>query len=104
MTKRNTGIPKEIYEPQYDYEPYISFEQSPTYISNFDKEEKPKYLRAIAEYENKYPDRKGQLYIEDNAYDCFGSLLESCNSLHCLTNFCLSPFWRIKEALDKKGE
>lgn len=101
MSRRNTGIPEEIYEPQYDYD--IDYDDSgidESLLTNFEVSERPLYEKAIKEYESKFPEKRGNIYISDLAYTVWGSLLKDHNSLHVYYNMDCTDFWNIKKSLE----
>lgn len=52
-------------------------------IKNFDAIDSVIYENAIKQYEKKYPEKKGQLYIKKRAYPRIdGIKLDNCYSLH----------------------
>ena len=62
-------------------------------LTNFDKEERPLYEKAIV------MSGETTLFIREEAYTTFGSLLQDCNALCCTEHKDYSAFWRCFETV-----
>ena len=64
-------------------------------LTNFDKEERPLYEKAIA------MSGETTLYIREEAYDVYGNLIEEYNALCCTEHKDYSEFWRCFEIVQE---
>jgi hypothetical protein len=71
----------------------------PSLITNFEDGQLPLYTRAIRIWEIRCNKNIKTLWIEKNATDVYGNVLNTCSSLHLNPSQDLSAFWRIFEAL-----
>ena len=90
-----------MHYAEHDYEDADRFcdiqescsEQDEQLLTNFDKEERPLYEKAIA------MSGETTLFIREDAYTAFGGLLEDCNALCCTEHKDYSAFWRCFETV-----
>ena len=68
-------------------------EQDENLLTNFDKEDRPLYEKAIA------MSGETTLYIREEAYDVYGNLIEEYNALCCTDHKDYSAFWRCFETV-----
>lgn len=68
-------------------------EQDENLLTNFDKEDRPLYEKAIA--------MSGEvtIFIRDEAYDVFGNLIPECNALCCTEQKPYTAFWKCLETV-----
>ena len=74
-------------------------------IGNFSLDEEELYGKAIELYEREYPEEKGSIYIENDAFDCQGAALPNDKSLHRKkTSTHIPDFWRIFRTLKQEED
>jgi hypothetical protein len=65
------------------------FDDDLDFVTNFYKEDLPFYKKAVYIFNDE------DLFISDEAYDCYGNKLEGCFSLRYVGDNLLTGFWNI---------